>query len=62
MVTRRDILGGAAAAGTLIHARLGFAKAVQTMTKVNFAVPAGACDRSSRGQTTKDYYGLIYFN
>ena len=44
MVTRRDILAGAVAAGTLMHARFGFAKASQPVTKVNFAVPAGACD------------------
>ena len=44
MVTRRDILGGAVAAGTLIHTRFGFAKASQPGTAVNFDVPAGACD------------------
>ena len=44
MVTRRDILGGAVAAGTLIHTRFGFAKASQPGTAVNLAVPAGACD------------------
>ena len=44
MITRRDILAGAVAAGTLMHARFGFAKASQPATKVNFAVPAGACD------------------
>jgi predicted TIM-barrel fold metal-dependent hydrolase len=44
MVTRRDILAGAVAAGALLHARFGFAKASQPATKVNFDVPAGACD------------------
>ena len=41
---RRDLLAGAVAAGALIHARSGFAKAAQAVTKVNFAVPAGATD------------------
>ena len=44
MVKRRDVLAGAVAAGALIHTRFGFAKAVQAVTKVNFTVPAGACD------------------
>ena len=44
MVTRRNVLAGAVAAGALLHTRFGFAKAVQAVTKVNFAVPAGACD------------------
>jgi predicted TIM-barrel fold metal-dependent hydrolase len=44
MVTRRDILAGAVAAGALLHTRLGFAKASQPGTRVNFDVPAGACD------------------
>jgi predicted TIM-barrel fold metal-dependent hydrolase len=44
MVTRRDVLAGAVAAGTLMHTRFGFAKASQPATKVNFDVPAGACD------------------
>jgi predicted TIM-barrel fold metal-dependent hydrolase len=44
MVTRRDILVGAVAAGTLMHTRFGFGKASQPATKVNFDVPAGACD------------------
>ena len=44
MLTRRDFVLGAAAAGTLIHTRLGFAKASQPGTPVNFDVPAGACD------------------
>ena len=44
MVTRRNVLAGAAAAGVLIHTRAGLAKPSQPATKVNFAVPAGACD------------------
>jgi predicted TIM-barrel fold metal-dependent hydrolase len=44
MVTRRDVLAGAVAAGALMHTRFGFAKASQPATKVNFDVPAGACD------------------
>jgi predicted TIM-barrel fold metal-dependent hydrolase len=44
MVKRRDILMGAAAAGALMHTRFGFAKAAQPATKVNFDVPADACD------------------
>jgi predicted TIM-barrel fold metal-dependent hydrolase len=44
MVKRRDVLVGAVVAGTLMHTRFGFAKAVQASTKVSFAVPAGACD------------------
>ena len=44
MVTRRDILAGALAAGALMHSRFGLAKASQPATKVNFDVPAGACD------------------
>jgi predicted TIM-barrel fold metal-dependent hydrolase len=44
MITRRDILVGAVAAGALMRTRFGFAKASQPATKVNFDVPAGACD------------------
>src|SRR5262245_62531989 len=44
MVTRRNVLAGAVAAGVLIHARSSLAKPSQPATKVNFAVPAGACD------------------
>lgn len=44
MITRRDFVIGAAAAGALMHTRFGFAKASQPSTKVNFDVPAGACD------------------
>ena len=44
MITRRDFVLGAAAAGTLLHTRFGFAKASQPSTPVNFEVPAGACD------------------
>ncbi len=46
MLTRRDFMlcTVAAGAGTLMYTRLGFAKAAQPGTAVNFAVPAGACD------------------
>jgi predicted TIM-barrel fold metal-dependent hydrolase len=44
MITRREFVLGAAAAGTLLHTRFGFAKASQPSTPVNFEVPAGACD------------------
>ena len=44
MITRRDFVIGAAAAGALMHTRFGFAKASQPSTTVNFDVPAGACD------------------
>jgi predicted TIM-barrel fold metal-dependent hydrolase len=44
MITRRDFVLSAAAAGALMHARFGFAKASQPATAVNFDIPAGACD------------------
>ncbi|HYQ93488.1 MAG TPA: amidohydrolase family protein [Burkholderiales bacterium] len=44
MLTRRDILLGAVAAGAAVHLRTSFAKASQPATPVNFDVPAGACD------------------
>ena len=45
MIARREfVLGGAAAAGVLMQARRGHAKASQPATRVNFDVPAGACD------------------
>jgi predicted TIM-barrel fold metal-dependent hydrolase len=44
MLTRRDILRGAAVAGGLSYMRIGFTKASQPATKVSFDVPAGACD------------------
>lgn len=44
MLTRRDILIGAIAVGALTRPRIGFAKAAQPATPVNFDVPAGACD------------------
>src|SRR5437899_2326551 len=44
MLTRRDVLIGAIAAGATMHIRTGFAKASQPATPVNFEVPAGACD------------------
>src|SRR5438046_9080285 len=44
MLTRRDVLIGAIAAGAAMHFRSAFAKASQPATPVNFDVPAGACD------------------
>src|SRR5437773_6668093 len=44
MLTRREVLIGAIAAGAAMHLRTGFAKASQPATPVNFDVPAGACD------------------
>src|SRR5215475_3225916 len=44
MLTRRDILVGAMAAGALMRTRTGLATASQPATPVNFEVPAGACD------------------
>jgi predicted TIM-barrel fold metal-dependent hydrolase len=44
MPTRRDILLGALAAGVTMRTQTGFAKATQPAAKVNFDVPAGACD------------------
>ncbi len=44
MPTRRDILIGSIAAGAILRSRIGFARASQPATPVNFDVPAGACD------------------
>jgi predicted TIM-barrel fold metal-dependent hydrolase len=44
MLTRRDILKSAIAAGVSLQARKLFAKASQPATPVNFEVPVGACD------------------
>src|SRR6516164_4528613 len=44
MIARRDFVLGAAAAGVLMQPRLSHAKASQPATKVDFDVPAGACD------------------
>src|SRR5713226_6239414 len=44
MLTRRDILLGAIAAGAIMRTRTGLAKAAQPTTPANFEVPAGACD------------------
>src|SRR5437660_12828996 len=48
MLTRRDVLIGAIAAGATMHLRTGLAKASQPATPVNFHVPAGACDRHTQ--------------
>src|SRR5713226_9232854 len=44
MLTRRDILLGAIAAGVIMRTRTALAKAAQPATPANFEVPAGACD------------------
>ncbi|HEX9465768.1 MAG TPA: amidohydrolase family protein [Alphaproteobacteria bacterium] len=44
MLTRRDTLIGAAAAGAVLRSRAGLAKAAQPATAVNFDMPPGACD------------------
>ncbi len=44
MPTRRDVLLGAIAAGVMMRTRTALAKAAQPATRVNFDVPAGACD------------------
>jgi predicted TIM-barrel fold metal-dependent hydrolase len=44
MLTRRDVLVGATAAGVIMSTRSVFAKAAQPATPVNFEIPAGACD------------------
>jgi predicted TIM-barrel fold metal-dependent hydrolase len=44
MLTRRAILIGSVAAGVTMNNRTVLAKAAQPATKVNFDVPAGACD------------------
>jgi predicted TIM-barrel fold metal-dependent hydrolase len=44
MLTRRDFLLGAVAAGVILRAQTVVAKASQPATPVDFDVPAGACD------------------
>ncbi len=44
MLTRREVLLGAIAAGATMRLRSAFAKASQPATPVNFDVPPGACD------------------
>jgi len=44
MLTRRDFLVGAIAAGVILRTQRALAKASQPATPVNFDVPAGACD------------------
>ena len=44
MLTRRDLVSKATAAGILLVSRRGFAKASQPSTPVSFEVPPGACD------------------
>src|SRR3954468_20967144 len=44
MLTRRDILKGSIAAAALMRMPASFGKPSQPSTRVNFDVPAGACD------------------
>jgi len=44
MLTRRDFMIGAIAAGVIMQTKAAFAKPSQPSTPVNFDVPAGACD------------------
>jgi len=44
MIARREFVLGAAAAGVAMQPGFGYGKASQPATKVNFDVPAGACD------------------
>jgi predicted TIM-barrel fold metal-dependent hydrolase len=44
MLTRREVLAGAAAAAAMLRMPSAFAKPSQPATAVNFDVPAGACD------------------
>src|ERR1700710_2136352 len=44
MLTRRDTLVGAVAAGALMRSQSALSKAAQPKTPVNFDIPAGACD------------------
>jgi predicted TIM-barrel fold metal-dependent hydrolase len=44
MMGRREFVVGAAAVGLMIERRIGHAAASQPATKINFEVPAGACD------------------
>jgi len=44
MLTRRDLFARATAAGVVFSGRIASSKASQPSTRVNFAVPTGACD------------------
>jgi predicted TIM-barrel fold metal-dependent hydrolase len=44
MLTRRDFMAGAIAAGVIIHTKNAFATPSQPSTPVDFDVPMGACD------------------
>jgi predicted TIM-barrel fold metal-dependent hydrolase len=44
MLTRRDTLVGAVAAGALMRSQTALSKAAQPATPVNFDIPANACD------------------
>jgi predicted TIM-barrel fold metal-dependent hydrolase len=44
MLTRREFIAGAVAAGVILHTKTVFSKASQPATPVNFEIPPGACD------------------
>ena len=44
MLTRREFMVGAVAAGVILNTRTALAKSSQPMTPVNFEMPPGACD------------------
>ena len=44
MLTRREFVVGAVAAGVILHSQRVFAKPSQPATRVNFEMPPGACD------------------
>ena len=44
MLTRREFMVGAVAAGVILNTQTAFAKPSQPSTSVNFEVPPGACD------------------
>ncbi len=44
MLTRREFIVGAVAAGVILRTQTAFSKASQPATQVNFDVPPGACD------------------
>ena len=64
MLTRREVLIGALAAGTMLNTRMALAKASQPGTAMTFAVPAGACDCHTHIHGTLDKFpffaGRVY--
>ena len=63
MLTRREFMVGAVAAGVLLYAKTSDAKPSQPATKVNFDVPPGTCDCHTHLQYPEKfpfYPGRIY--